>query len=61
MTRDDVLRAVRDAVERGDVPAGGPSEAAAHGLLDEIPAEYWRRWSEDAARRIRASVEERTR
>ncbi len=55
-TREDVKRAVHAAIDVGDMPAGGPSEAAAHALLDELPEGYWQRWSEDAADRIRRSV-----
>jgi hypothetical protein len=56
MTRDDVQRAVAAAVDRGEIPRGGPSEAAARDMLDQIPAGYWDRWSEDTADRIRRSV-----
>ncbi len=56
MTRDDVQRAVAAAVDRGEIPRGGPSEAAALGVLDELPEGYWDRWSEDTADRIRRSV-----
>lgn len=55
MTRTEVQRAVRAAIAAGDMPAGGPSEAAAYGLL-ELPAGYWSRWSADAVHRIRAYV-----
>ncbi len=56
MTRDDVQRAVAAAVDRGEIPRGGPSEAAARDMLDQLPAGYWDRWSEDTADRIRRSV-----
>lgn len=56
MTRGDVQNAVAAAVDRGELPPGGPSEAAAQGLLDQLPDGYWQRWSEDAAERIRAAV-----
>lgn len=55
MTRDDVQNAVAAAVDRGDLPAGGPSDAAALGLLDELPAGYWPEWAELAADRIQAT------
>ncbi len=58
MTREDVARSVLAAVGRGDIPAGGPSEAAALELLDQLPSGYWRRWTEAAAQRIRADVRE---
>jgi len=56
MTRTEVQRAVRAAIAAGDMPPGGPSEAAAYDMLDQLPAGYWDRWSEDAADRIRRSV-----
>lgn len=59
MTREDVQNAVAAAVDRGELPSGGPSEAAAHGLLDQLPPGYWQRWSEAAAERIRASSGDR--
>ncbi len=56
MTRDDVQIAVATAIDRGEIPRGGPSEAAARGLLDQLPAGYWDRWSDGTADRIRRSV-----
>jgi hypothetical protein len=43
MRADDVRRRVLDAIASGRIPRGGPSELAAHGLLDEVPAGYWER------------------
>ena len=57
---DDLERRLRtrshviDAVEGGRLPRGGPSDAAAHNLLDDLPDGYWQGWSDDAAARIRA-------
>ena len=56
VTRTEVQRVVRAAVDAGQLPAGGPSEAAAYGLLDDLPPGYWQRWAEAAADRIRAKV-----
>jgi len=56
MKRADVAREVLAAVERGEIPRGGPSEAAALGVLDELPEGYWKRWGEDAAQRIRSGL-----
>lgn len=53
-TREDTARAVRAAIDRGELPRGGPSAADAFGLLETVPAGYWRRWSEVASERIRA-------
>jgi hypothetical protein len=50
-------RAVLDAVGRGDIPRGGPSELAARDLLDEVPDGYWERWSARAVDRIREQRE----
>lgn len=47
-----------DAIARGELASGGPSELAARGLLDEAPATHWERWSADAAARIRAGLAE---
>lgn len=49
---DAIRRTVLDAIARGDIPAGGPSELAARDLVDDAPARYWQRWSDDAAARI---------
>jgi hypothetical protein len=56
VTRAETAREVLAAVDRGEIPRGGPSEAAARGLLDQLPDSYWDRWSEGAADRIRHSV-----
>ncbi len=56
MTRAEIAREVLAAVDRGETPRGGPSEAAARDMLDQLPAGYWDRWSEDTADRIRRSV-----
>jgi len=56
VTRADVQNAVAAAVDRGELSPGGPSEAAAHELLDQLPPGYWQHWSEAAADRIRAHV-----
>ena len=53
MNPDAIRRAVLDAIARGDIPAGGPSELAARDLVDDAPARYWQRWADDAAARIR--------
>jgi uncharacterized paraquat-inducible protein A len=47
---------VLGAVQRGEIPNGGPSEVVAHGLADQAPAEYWERWSREASDRIRHQV-----
>jgi hypothetical protein len=52
----DVRRDVLAAVERGELPRGGPSELAARDLTADVPAGYWDKWSSEAARRIRAQV-----
>ena len=51
-TRERVL----EAIERGEIPKGGPSELAAHGLTDDAPEGYWSRWGEGSAERIRGQV-----
>ncbi len=56
MTRAEIAREVLAAVDRGEIPRGGPSEAAARGMLDQLPAGYWSRWSAGAVDRIRARV-----
>jgi hypothetical protein len=48
----DVRRRVLDAIERGDLPRGGPSELAAHDLLDEVPEGYFERWLAQAVGRM---------
>jgi hypothetical protein len=48
-----VVARVLEAVARGELPPGGPSELAALDLLDDLPGSYWQRWSPDAAARIR--------
>ena len=45
------------AVEAGRLPRGGPSDAAARDLLDDLPAGYWQRWGDAAAERIRAQAQ----
>ena len=54
MRAADVRRQALDAVERGELPRGGPSELAARDLSADVPAGYWDKWSSGAARRIRA-------
>jgi hypothetical protein len=56
--RDEVRRQVLAAIERGEIPPGGPGELAALDLLDAVPAGYWERWSEQAAERIRRQSRE---
>ncbi len=51
---DEIRARVIAAVEAGQLPRGGPSDAAAHNLLDDLPAGYWERWGDAAAKRIRA-------
>jgi hypothetical protein len=51
-TVDEARPRVLDAVEGGRLPAGGPSHLVALGR--EADADYWARWSEAAAARIRA-------
>jgi hypothetical protein len=48
----DVRRRVLDAIERGDLPRGGPSELAAHDLLHEVPEGYFERWLAQAVGRM---------
>lgn len=52
MEPDEVRLAVLAAVERGDIPRGGPSELRALDLADDAPAGYWERWVREAAARI---------
>jgi hypothetical protein len=54
VTGDEVRRQVLEAVERGELPPGGPSELAARDLTADAPAGYWRRYSAEACARIRA-------
>jgi hypothetical protein len=54
---DDTRAHVIDAVESGRLPRAGPTDAAAHDLLDELPGSYWQDWSDNAAERIRAKAE----
>lgn len=58
MRPDAVRRQVLEAVERGDLPRGGPSELAARDLIDHAPASYWTTWTREAAERIRRQVRE---
>jgi hypothetical protein len=50
--RAEVRRRVLDAIKRGEIPKGGPSELAAYELLDDVPEGYWERWSEESGERI---------
>ncbi len=59
MTRKEVVATVRLALERGDLPRGGPSEVAAFDLLGELSPGYWQRWSEATAERILARERQR--
>jgi hypothetical protein len=53
---DKVREQVLDALAQGRLPAGGPSELAAHGLIDEVPPGYWDQWTVEAAERIRGQA-----
>jgi len=53
---EETRRRVLEAVARGELPPGGPSELAALDLLDEAPSEHWERWSAHAAGRVRAQA-----
>lgn len=53
MNREEIRRQVLEAVERGEIPKGGPSELAAYDLLDDVPDVYWERWSKQSVERIR--------
>ena len=44
------------AIERGEIPPGGPSELAVHDLLDDVPAGYWERWMKRSVERITAGT-----
>jgi hypothetical protein len=54
----ETARAVLRAVDEGRIPRGGPSHAAALGLLDGLPPDYWRSWGSDTAARIRQQAAE---
>jgi hypothetical protein len=56
---EDIRRCVLEAVERGDLPRGGPSHLAALDELDTVGAEYWARWSAAATDRIRQKASRR--
>jgi hypothetical protein len=56
MADEQVRRTVIAAVESGDIRRGGPSELAAHDLLDDVPAGYWERWNAAAIERIRKQL-----
>jgi hypothetical protein len=55
----EIRRQVLQAVERGDVPRGGPSELAAYDLIDETPVGYFEPWAQEAAERIGRQERER--
>lgn len=54
--RPDVRLEVLAAIEAGRLPAGGPSDLAAQDRLDEMSPDYWQRWGEDAAERVRSQA-----
>ena len=56
MRADEVRRQVLAAIDSGRIPGGGPSELAAYGLPNDVPAGYWERWMVEAAERIREAV-----
>jgi hypothetical protein len=56
VNREEARRQVLEAIERGEVPKGGPSELAAYDLLDDVPPAYWERWSRGAVERIREQI-----
>ena len=56
VTPEEIRQQVLAAIDRGEIPAGGPSEIAAYDLVDEVPRDYWQRWGSDAADRIRAKA-----
>jgi hypothetical protein len=60
VNRAEARQRVLEAIEEGRIPKGGPSELAAHELLDDVPASYWERWSEGALERIREQTSDRT-
>ena len=55
----EVRQRVLEAIERGEIPKGGPSELAAYDLLDDVPPAYWGRWSQGAVERIREQADQR--
>jgi hypothetical protein len=57
--RAESRRRLLEAIDRGEIPHGGPSELAAHDLLDDVPAGYWERWAEGSVERIREQLRER--
>jgi hypothetical protein len=57
MSPEEVRRQILAAIDRGEIPMGGPSEICAYGLADEVPRDYWEGWSADATARIRAKAE----
>jgi hypothetical protein len=61
MRADEVRKQVLDAIESGRIPRGGPSELAAHGLLDDAPPGYLERWAAAAVERIRRQNREANR
>lgn len=56
MRADETRRQVLAAINAGRIPRGGPSELAAHDLIDEVPAGYWERWTTGAAERVREQM-----
>ena len=60
MDRAEIRRRVLEAVERGEIPPGGPSELAAWDLLDDVPPAYLERWSQGSVERIREQTRKAT-
>ena len=56
MDRAEIRRQVLEAIERGEIPKGGPSELAAYHLLDDVPEGYWERWMKRSVQRITAGT-----
>jgi hypothetical protein len=56
--RAEVRCRVLEAIERGEIAKGGPSELAAYDLLDDVPPAYLERWSQRAVERIREQIRE---
>jgi hypothetical protein len=54
----EARRRVLEAIERGEIPKGGPSELAAYDLLDDVPEGYWDRWSAESVERIQQQIRE---